>query len=70
MYPLPQIGRQELYFIVLALTSFLIFRFLQIVVSIKAGEIDFKRGQIEDYVGVAMVQVSYRYICLLATYTR
>ena len=31
----------------------------QIAVSIKAREIHSKRGQIEDYVGVAMVQVSY-----------
>ena len=38
---------------------YLIFRFLQIAVSIKAREIHFKRGQIEDYVGVAIVQVSY-----------
>ena len=63
MYPHQLIGDRGVpYFIVVALTSFLIFRFLQLALSIKAREIHFKHGQIKDYVGMAMVQVSYRYI--------
>ena len=42
--------------------------FFHIAVSIQAQKIHFKRGQSEDYVGVTMVQVSYRYIFLLVCY--
>ena len=62
-YTHPLIRRQEQNQYI-ALTSFLVFWwvFFKSIVSIKAREIHFKRGQSEYYVGVAMVQVSNRYM--------